>query len=373
MLSKNKGNAILSYNSIIFVINFIFLFFLWNFIFDSSSAFNIMLSNQNALLIFMVISTIAIVIQQIIYELGHYILGKLSGYSFAYISMFNTILMYNNKRFISRVQPSFVFGFRCVMMPKSENAPFILYNLSGEIATIILSIACYGLSFFIHGNPYLYITLILICVYGLYSVVYNIIPTMKKGKLNTGYTTLLMLKNEQVRRARNIYLMIEGLSINGVSFSDMPSKYFEVPDNTVLDNPIICKTVYSSALFHEYMKNFTLAKELYSRLLECENLNGNYNNEIVCELLFIELLGDCRPDIVDDLYRKVNSFIESTKKYIVTDRVMYAYYSLYKKDAAKANEAFANFEQNKMYYPFPGDIKNETELMELVKNKSRTF
>ena len=103
------------------------------------------------------------------------------------------------------------------------------------------------------------------------------------------------------------------------------------------------------------------------KLFSSPKLLPFYKNFAQMELLFLELIGQCRKEEVDRLYTKqLKKFMKSIKGYPNTQRTLYAYAVRFSKDEEAAKKAKANFEKVLKTYPTPGEIRTEQKLMEVV-------
>jgi len=92
--------------------------------------------------------------------------------------------------------------------------------------------------------------------------------------------------------------------------------------------------------------------------------------ELHCEILFLELVGECRLTEVEKLYTDaVKAHMDTLKLLISTPRRQYAYELLYAKNEKAARIAKDNFEKICLHTPFIGEIAVERELLELVDRR----
>lgn len=311
-----------------------------------------------------------------LHEFGHYLFGKLSGYEFVSFRVFNTIYIKKNGKLVKNRLKIVGTSGQCVMMPPSlENSPFVLYNLGGVIVNACSSLVFYGLSLIFIDIQYLRYSFTVLACYGVASAISNGFPLKLLGLPNDGYNVISLLKSKRAQRAFYIQLAVNAGVTNGQKIKDMPGEWFKIDDDADFNDPLLCASAYFSGLYQEDKLNFNGAKEIYENLLQSKGLVSIHRNEIECELLFFELIGDCDKYRIKNLYtRKLKKYIKTTAEYYPSrSRLMYAYYTLYKKDFAKANKAKATFEKRIKTYPFSGEIHRDVEMMNLIQQKSEVY
>ncbi|GHU49165.1 hypothetical protein FACS1894127_1730 [Clostridia bacterium] len=86
-----------------------------------------------------------------------------------------------------------------------------------------------------------------------------------------------------------------------------------------------------------------------------------------CELLFHELIGECRQEEIGRLYtKKLQDFIKAVHTEISVQRLMYAYACLVSKDNTKATEYLDSFYNACALTVFSGSVIFEKELIGLI-------
>ena len=121
---------------------------------------------------------------------------------------------------------------------------------------------------------------------------------------------------------------------------------------------------------HEFEK----AKSCYENLLnKSPKMMEFYKNEINCELLFFEIMGECNREKINNLYsKKLKKYIKTTLPYYITkQRLMYAYTLIYEKDKEKAKNYLLSFNKLVKTYPAKGEIESEKEIIKLIEEKGK--
>jgi len=141
--------------------------------------------------------------------------------------------------------------------------------------------------------------------------------------------------------------------------------YFIIPVFGVLDVFFIsCEKRYR-ALYDKIRKQNTTDFDM--NINQFNKMLGIQKNEFLCELLFLELIGECRKEEVDRLYtRELKKYIEATSSYVTRQRLLYAYAKLFLNDDAEAAKARKKYEETCLSYPFEGEIAGNNELIDLV-------
>ena len=158
----------------------------------------------NVVLLSLIFYLISAMIQMFVHELGHYIFGVLTGYRFLYFQV-GPLFLYKDKRL--HLIFEWNFGGQCVMIPKT-NAPFsfVLYNLGGIIANILLSIICILAAIFLSGYSRKFFLVLLVA--GVIKIISNGIPR-KRGKYSTdAYNVQLLCKYRRTREDYVVYLQL---------------------------------------------------------------------------------------------------------------------------------------------------------------------
>ena len=116
---------------------------------------------------------------------------------------------------------------------------------------------------------------------------------------------------------------------------------------------------------------FDEAESLINHILEIETgIVAIHRNLMICDLIYLELIGQNRSDRIDELYNKdLKKFIKSMKGFPSIIRMKYAYYLLAADDPDMAARLKSSFEKVAATYPYPNDINTERELIEIADDK----
>lgn len=310
----------------------------------------------------------------IIHEVGHLIAGSMSGYGFVSFSIANLTIANNDGKLVRKKNGITFFGGQCLMSPpdvsdEQYRFPLTFYSLCGGFANIIFSILFLIIGLLTTGN--VSIAFFVLAFIGIMLGLTNLIPLKMGGVANDGMNLLICFKSTESRRAFWIQLKVIAGLTKGVRLSDMSKVWFDDKGN-----PIDDLTGFLSLLRCYYLMDtnkLEQARDYAKSAIENAGGMSEHNmNELRCEILFTELVFDCRIDEVEKLYsEKLKEHIKVNTTSVGNWRLMYAYELLYTKDEVKANEALAQFEKLCLQTPFVGEVAGERELVELVKQAAK--
>lgn len=310
-------------------------------------------------------------IQIIAHEMGHLIAAKISGYDFVSFRIGKLMLIKKGKQYVLKKYMIAGTGGQCLMMPPMDNPydyPCTLYNLGGVLANGLISGICLIVYLVLPLGRWMTIIVLMLCIVGLFFMVMNGIPMKISGISNDGDNTLYLRKSKNTRYALWVQLYINALMTSGKRIEDIPSQYFELPEDADLKDPIICTIgVYKCNYLHS-QRAFEKAKKLiYDLLKNAPGLLEIHKNELRCELLFYEIIGKCRKEEIDKLHTKeLKKYIQLTSSYPSRRRLMYAYELLVNHDERAAEKEYHDFEKLADQHPYEGEIEDERELLELI-------
>ena len=310
-----------------------------------------------------------------IHEFGHLVAGKMSGYGFVSIRFFNIIFIKKDAQLIrKKFNIAGTLG-QCLMSPpepKEGKYPFVLYNLGGGLMNFIFSTIFLALYFLFSSVFELSWIFSLLAFIGIAIGLFNILPLKMSGNMpNDGYNALTLGKDKLARSALWALLNINALGTKGVRFRDIPPEQINFIEETTPNN---CKNaIITNVKLYKFSwlmdrHDFQEAKTFAENLLNTtEKMLDILKNELYCELLFLELIGDCRKEEIECLYDKnLKKYIKATSSYISRQRLQYAYAKLFLKDDAEATKALEKFNKICLSYPFEGEIAENRDLIAVV-------
>ncbi|MFX0547824.1 M50 family metallopeptidase [Hathewaya histolytica] len=316
----------------------------------------------------------AFMLQIILHELGHLIFGLYSGYRFTSFRIGTLTFIKEDEKIVLKKFNIPGTAGQCLMMPPDGNScdcPYVLYNLGGIVMNTLVSCLCLVIYTLLPMPEIIRAFLYFVAISGLYDLIMNGVPMKIGGISNDGYNIISIKKDKVVRNSYYTQLMVNGLLYQGVRMKDIPFKYFEIPQGANLNNPMIGVIKCFEGSYYHDRKEFDKAKECFENLLnDAPKLIGLLKNEIKCELLFYEVIGECRKEVIDELYtKKLKKYIKATNCFIGRKRLMYAYALIIEKDKAKADKILKEMDKVQKTYPVKSEIESELEIIEFINEK----
>lgn len=322
---------------------------------------------------FILIFFLGYMIHIIIHEVGHLVFGLMTGYSFVSFRI-GSFTIIKEKGHISYKKFNIPgTAGQCLMMPpqiKEGKYPFIMYNYGGGIMNLIVAIIGILIATLIEGLPMLFSAiLILISAGGIFAAVTNIIPLKIGGISNDGYNVISMLKDENARRSFYLQLRVNGLQSQGMRIKDMPLEELKVNEGIDLTNPLNTSIKLMEYNWYLDNMNFQRAKQCLEDFTPyMDKVIPLYGNEINCERIFLELIGECNKDFIDDIYDKsLRKYIKAAKFMIGKKRLLMAYEIFYSKDREKAINYYEDTRKLAMKYPVKGEADMELMLVNWMR------
>lgn len=343
--------------------------------------------------VFMAMIIVAFVFHIIVHEGGHCIGGLLSGYEFASFRVFNIQIVKRDGKYLRKKFHLVGTGGQCLMAPPQPyrpDYPYRLYNLAGGLANFMIAAVCVALCFPVlaGGQDLAWVLLILIplIIAGIYCAVTNLFPMIIGGVANDGWNLTHLGQEPESRRILWLLLDVMAIINRGGQFRDMPEEWFIL--NQASDEKSD-KAAPAATGKPDFGNTFQCALAVYrfnyledtGRLEEALALAGEilragdrvaqiYRYELICESIFLELIGQGRLDRVERLYTpELQRYIRATESYPHRQRLHYAMALLYHHDEAMAAKALERFAKACKTYPNDGEISSEWESIGLVDCK----
>lgn len=312
----------------------------------------------------------AMFLQIIVHEGGHLVFGYISGYDFVSFRIASLILIKTEGGLKLKRFSIAGTGGQCLMSPPDMvdgKIPVMLYNFGGSLLNIIISTLAVSIWVLIRGTGVGTFLLIFALIgYGFAAV--NGIP-MKMGMVNNdGYNAMNLSKDKTAVRAFWLMLKINALQASGLRLRDMPDEYFALPDKADMSNSLVAG--YSPYVFSRCvdMGDFDAAIDAGKFIMDNGaalvpvNMNG-----LKGELMFLELIGENRDEVISSLYSKeLMKALRVSKTQPSALRCVYAY-ELKRGDKKTAEKYLKLFNKSLEKFPNSGEIEGERELMALVK------
>ena len=317
---------------------------------------------------------VALFFHLIVHEAGHLIFGLLTGYKFSSFRIGSFMWMKENGKLTLKRLSIAGTGGQCLMAPpniKDGKMPLVLYNLGGSFINIIIG-ALFLVGYFLCSDiPFLSHLLLIFAFVGFAIALMNGIP-MRMGTVdNDGYNAFALSRNKEAVEAFWVQLKVVEQSSKGIRTKDMPSEWFAVPSDSAMKNSMVatrgvfaCNRLMDAEQFEE-------ADALMSHLLEIDSgIVGLHRNLLMCDRMFIELIGENRHDIIENMLTKEQKkFMKAMRRFPSVLRTEYALALLFEKDKVKAEKIQAEFEKVSKSYPYKHEVDSERDLLRIVDQK----
>lgn len=310
-------------------------------------------------------------LQIILHEAGHLLFGLLTGYQFVSFRIGNLVLIRENGKYIFKHFKIPGTAGQCLLLPPEGNlqrSPFALYNLGGILFNLLSAIVATCLLVSIDAMPIIPRLLCLFtAIIGFAFALINGIPLKMAGVPNDGYNLWLMYREPESRKALLLQLKMNALVQEGIRLKDMPSEWFADETEANYNNALkVCvKGFCLSRLIDR--KEFEQAKELAEELLvHQKEILPLFAKEATCELLYLKLIGECRPDKIDELYTKeIKQHIKQYEKISTGKQRLNCALALYQdKNPKEAQRIYEEVCHKRNNYLMKAETESDIELME---------
>lgn len=315
----------------------------------------------------------AIFTQMVVHEAGHLVFGLLTGYGFSSFRIGSVMLLRQDGRLVFKRLSLAGTGGQCLMTPpewRDGQIPFVLYNLGGSLMNLIFSALCALLAIPLRGVAWVSAVPWLFVITGVMIALMNGLPLRVGLVDNDGRNAVSMGKNPAALRAFWIQLKINAANAQGMRLKDMPDEWFALPPDADHANSMISTidVLVCNRLLDA--QHFDAAREQIDALLEREPpLAGLHRNLLVCDRLYLELIGPRSAERIDSLHtREQRKFMKAMRQLPSVLRTNYAYALLHERDADQAAALLTQFEKRATTYPYESDVCSERELIAFAQN-----
>lgn len=308
----------------------------------------------------------------IIHEAGHLIFGLLTGYKFSSFRVFSFMWVKESGKVKFKRLSLAGTGGQCLMIPpdmKDGKIPLVLYNLGGSIINAIAG-ALFLVGYLLcSGIQFISSLFLIFAVVGFATALMNGIP-MRMGTVdNDGYNAFALSKNAEAVEAFWVQLKVVEQSSKGVRIKDMPDRWFTVPSDEAMKNSMVAtRGVFACNRLMDAEK-FEEADSLMAHLLEIDSgMVGLHQSLLICDRIYVELIGENRREIVENMLTKEQKkFMKAMKRYPTVLRTEYALALLYEENSAKAETIQKEFDKAVKSYPYPQEIEAERNLTRIAQ------
>ena len=317
---------------------------------------------------------VAVMIHIVLHEAGHLAFGLMSGYHFSSFRIGSHMLMKEDGKLVHRKLKIAGTGGQCLMSPPEMvdgKFPVVLYNLGGSLVNLVAIAVAIPVFGAIDKGSIFALFFFLFIAMGAITGLSNGIPLRTNTVDNDGYNAISLSKSREAMRAFWIQMKVNEQLTKGLRVKDMPDEWFEVPSDGAMKNSMVATIgVYAANRLMDQHR-FDEAEALMNHMLEIESgIVALHRNLIICDLVYLELIGQNRSDRLESLYSKeLKKFIKAMKTFPSVIRTEYAYSLLNEHDLKSAAKSMAAFERIAATYPYPNDINSERELIQIVDDK----
>lgn len=319
---------------------------------------------------------VSFALQILLHETGHLIGGLLTGYKFCSFRIGSLQWQKENGALRFRRLKLAGTGGQCLMTPPEPvdgKVPVMLYNLAGPLMNLLAGALALGGYILRGGSGAASPALFIFAIAGFYLALTNGIPLRLAAIDNDGRNAFSLRNDPEAMRAFYLQMAINSRQTNGERLRDMPEGWFTMPEDGAMQNTLVAAVgVYCcNRLMDEH--RFAEADEAMAHLLAGDaNLVGLYWALLVCDRLYLELLGESRRGTPGAaLTKPQRRILRQMKNYPSVLRTEYAAALLRDGDAARAAKLRRRFESIAKTYPYQGEIEQERSLLALANGKSQ--
>ena len=330
-------------------------------------------SLSSSLVVLMIAVLAGLYLNIILHEVGHLIGGLLSGYEFVLFFVSNlTFIKQNGKLKVKKYRTPGTGG-GCMLSPldmKDGKYPFKLYASGGFLMNFMTAAVCFVLFFYFAHTAGLWARAFLVVgLFGVFFGVSSLVPS-NITLPNDGYILFNMGKEENSEMRHSYYscLQMQKLDVEGVRPSDIPTELFDWVDEGNIKDALTVGTAGNRYKYLIDRGEIDEARALMRTLCDNpRNLPEMYRMSGNCDLLFHELIGECRQEEIDRIHTKeLKRFMKMARSEMSVQRTMYAYAHLVQRDQIKAKEHLDLFNKLCISPVWSGTTICEREMMRLI-------
>lgn len=299
------------------------------------------------------------VIHLIIHELGHFVFGKFTGYTFVSFRIFSFIWIKIDENIVFRrfYLPGTIG--QCLMRPpelaKNER-PFKLYILGGGLLNLIVSGLVLGVALLFNVHSVYILSFI---AAGFLTAAVNLIPT----GINDGMLLKKSWNAGEMQRLLYNQLIFNALTTNGTRYQEINSDLIKIPEQLDYHNvwqlwPVLAH--YNRAI---EAADFQKAKEIIDDLWKNIDKKSFYLVEIAKEWIFCQLYFNVNHTEVTSLFNEKNVKTSLSTKMMNNLRIKAMYEWKINNNYQEARKLFNEGLNNTKYQANEADLLYETDLI----------
>lgn len=310
-----------------------------------------------------------------LHEGGHLLFGLLTGYKFGSYRLGNVMLVKEQGRLRFRKFKLPGTGGQCLMVPPEPvdgRIPFVWYGLGGVIANLVVAGGAFAVWLALDKGSLSALLLMMLWLFGLVLALINGLPLPIGNVANDGTNTLTLKKHPRAMGGYTRQMQINAKLMEGLRVKDMPQELFPLPAVEDMDDHFTATEAIFAAnrLLDEH--RLEEAQALLERVLDANTALLEIHRQLAtCDLIFCELLGQNRAEIVEALLTKEQQqFMKVMAKNITILRTKYALDKLYAYNDEAAQKTLAQFEKQAKTYPYTQEVQSERELIDMVDQRA---
>ena len=308
-------------------------------------------------------------LQLIIHELGHLVFGLSSGYRFVSFRVFSlAFYKKDGKLRFGRYRVPGTIG-QCLLIPSKDDdsMPYralllggVLFNGIATILFVIPFVLCYSISFlrfFSLGMIF----------WGIAFAIGNGIPQKSGAAANDGYHAKILPTDNTARSVFFNQLRISAAMTEGKRLAEMPKEWFNLPKDAALD-PLSASLAIMEAEREMDLARLDAAEEILIDLANRgEDLPEPILSGILSELLYLEMVGKHRRDVIETLRFALDRYFKVMQNSFTYLRIEISYHYLFTGDINQIQRLEKKFEKLKKHFPFTGEVAREELLIAYPK------
>lgn len=310
---------------------------------------------------FVLLGVLFMLLQVIIHEGGHLIAGLCTGWKFLSFRVGSLTLVRSECKMKWKKHTVVGTAGQCLMIPPEceyEKCPFYLYLFGGGAADFLTSGIAFFIGMFSGGIPQIICNLF--AMLGVCSGLSNLMPAKIAGIMNDGYQIFVELPGDNNAK-KNMYCLLSACAI--LTEAEGTEALPESIRNTILeldgedfkDVSTVNLLMYKCTILQEQGRYEEMG-EICQKIADNRDTLQLFKNEAKCELLYLEIMGECNEEKIQDIYdKKLQDYIKATAMYPSRKRLMYAYHLLYKEDEAEAEKEYQALLKAAETYPCRAD------------------
>lgn len=322
---------------------------------------------------FLLFAVLALFIHIILHEGGHLICGLLSGWKYSSFRIGNLTLIKQDGKLKWKKTTVMGTGGQCLMIPPEcdpEKCPFFLYLLGGGLLNIITGGIAFGIGILTGGVPQIILNIFAIIGFG--TGLMNLFPAKISGTMNDGYQIFIELpRSPKSRTAQYCLLSANAILYEVESTRDMPEKLKETILNfdysDLSDTATTNLLLYKGTILQEEGR-YDEMRAIFERIKDSKDTLEIFKYEAKCELIYLEIMGECNAEKIDGLMdKKQSDYIKATALYPSRKRLMYAYYLIYKVDEKGAEKEYSDLVKTAKTHPSKAEGAIELKEAERIR------